>query len=83
MKFLDKAKIRVISGHGGNGMGGSEEQQKMVEQLSLEIDRQQFVSKYIESITIEKTKDTASGLIIKEVKLGRSSFIFYCSNRKT
>lgn len=36
--------------------------------LKPEIDRQQFVSKYIESITIEKTKDTASGLIIKEVK---------------
>ena len=36
--------------------------------LKSEIDRQLFVSKYIESITIEKTKDTASGLIIKNVK---------------
>ena len=36
--------------------------------LKSEEDRQLFVTKYIESITIEKTKDTASGLIIKNVK---------------
>lgn len=36
--------------------------------LKSEEDRQLFVTKYIESITIEKTKDTASGLIIKNIK---------------